>query len=291
MTSPAIRSKNVPSISYVMPPETPLDVALVQVFARTEPMSHHSILARLTASALALLLIFPASLATAGPEEAREYFKQAKQAYTNGEYEKAASLLEKAYSEEANLTYQYNRIRALEGAGQHAKALEVLKTYEQPMLDAKGFEDVPKLKKSLQKKVSAEKGEGETEEEAPEMKETKRTESTATTTSGGKGMKILGWTLAGLGVASGGTGIVFGTGALLPKNFSEEQQQQQITMTIVFGSVGLGALIGGGVILLQELGGGHAESEMARSAPRNNVRLAPFFSGDGAGANLQVRFR
>ena len=135
-------------------------------------MRRHSPAANLLSVALALLLVFPPTLAFAGPKQAREYFKQAKQAYTEGDFERAAALLEKAYAEEANLTYQYNRIRALEGAGQYEKALEVLKTYERPMLDAKGFEDIKDLRKSLEKKVEKDP-EPEDKETADSLRETK----------------------------------------------------------------------------------------------------------------------
>ena len=265
---------------------------------------------------LAVLLVLPSTLAIAGPEKAREYFKEAKQAYTNGEFEKAAELLKKAYAEEANLTYQYNRIRALEGAGKYGKALEVLKTYEQPMLDAKGFEDVPQLKKSLQDKVGdtgAKKTDETTDEKEREPEEKKKDDekladkepeepTDPNRSSGSSGMKALGWGLAGVGVASLVTSALYGSLVFLPSEIRKKHRNDeplsneeldkvktQQTLTVVFLAVGAGTLIGGGIVLLGANAKGSERPTSASASPKP-VRVAPYVTGDGGGAILNLRF-
>ncbi len=216
-----------------------------QVWQQT--MSTDSRIAKYLSLVLALVLTAPPGVAFAGADEAREFFKEAKQAYSEGEYERAADLLKKAYSEEANLTYQYNRVRALEGAGEYREALEVLKTYEQPMLDAKGFEDVPKLKASLEEKVEEEPDDSEAADSLREDPDQTETESdgdeetaaddqsdeasaetaeadsqeesatdTTTQASDRQTMRMVGWGLAGLGGAALTVGSLYGSMLFLP---------------------------------------------------------------------------
>lgn len=281
-------------------------------------MKRHSRVSNLLSVILALLLAFPSATVFAGEDEAREYFKQAKQAYTKGDYERAAELLEKAYSEEPNLTYQYNRIRALEGAGDYEGALEVLNNYEQPMLDAKGFEDITDIKASLQKKVGedGQPSDEKTADDLRERKEKKETDEGAAETTGDSDdgaaertdasgdsdgtMRLLGWGLTGLGGAAGLTGIAFGSTLLLPPETRKahndpntrktEAQQRQVQthriMTVVFGSVGAAGLIAGGTILLTQ----SPETDDSASTAELEPRVAPFVRGDGGGATLHFRF-
>lgn len=277
-------------------------------------MSSDSAITTVLKVVLTCALLLPSTLAFAGTEEARQYFKQAKQAYGEGEFEKAASLLEKAYAEEANLTYQYNRIRALEGAGQYEKALEVLEAYERPMLDAKGFEDVPKLKAALQKKVgdsggaATDSGEtktadsGDTDDMAdPDAKKPGGTDEGASANN----LKPLGWGLVGLGAASAGSAAIFGSYLTLndeitqklkagdPLNDAADRKtvntNQAITVTSI--AVSAGALIGGGVILMQGMGqekGADASPTASTNDPK--LRVAPFSVKGGGGAVLDVQF-
>ncbi len=291
-------------------------------------MTTDSRLANALSLVLTLLLVAPPGVAFAGAEEAREFFKEAKQAYSEGDYERAASLLEKAYSEEANLTYQYNRIRALEGAGKYEKALEVLETYEQPMLDAQGFEDVPELKASIEKKVekdpddseaadslrdeseSEQPDEGDSEETASDDEQTTvaetDTDDEATTTSGGNSnrqtMQVLGWGLTGVGVGALTVGSLYGSMLLLPSGIRKKVQQDQgglspdqrsrfnthRTMAAVFLSAGAATAIGGGVILLTQ--GGESDSDTSTASRIDDPTVAPFVSRDGGGAVINFQF-
>lgn len=290
-------------------------------------MTTDSRFANVLSLVLTLLLVVPPGVAFAGAEEAREFFKEAKQAYSEGDYERAASLLEKAYSEEANLTYQYNRIRALEGAGKYDDALEVLKTYEQPMLDAEGFEDVPKLKSSLEKKAEKDPEDSEAADSLREEAESEQTDEDseetasddeqtpvaetdtddgATTPSGGESnrqtMQVLGWGLTGVGVGALTVGSLYGSMLLLPSDIRQKVQQDQgelsreqrsrfnthRTMAAVFLSAGAATAIGGGVILLTQ--GGKSNSETSTAASIEDPTVAPFVSRDGGGAVIKFRF-
>jgi hypothetical protein len=260
-----------------------------------------------TAIALAVGLMLVCSVGTAGEEQAREYFKEAKKAYANKEYDRAADLLEKAYAEEANLTYQYNRIRALQGAERYEEALDVLETYEQPLLDADGFEDIPQIKQSLREKTGATTT---SEESETTNSESSTVGGTPTTEPGGGNsagsdrspeLEALGWGLSGVGVASIGVGSLFGSLLLLPPDVRENAREDRVqpenvdlvrshkTATIVFLTAGTGALVGGGILLYNQLtaDGGRARLEDG-TGPR--VRWRPYAAPDAAGATLEIRY-
>ena len=279
---------------------------------------------------LTLLLVVPPGVAFAGAEEAREFFKEAKQAYSEGDYERAASLLEKAYSEEANLTYQYNRIRALEGAGKYDKALEVLETYEQPMLDAKGFEDVPKLKASIEKKVEKEpdgseaadslRDEPESEQaDEQDSEEAAATDDDQTTTaeaetdtddetkttaggdSSGQTMQMLGWGLTGVGIGALTVGSLYGSMLLLPSGIrtkvqnkdplSQNQRSRFNThRTMTAVFLGAGAATAIGGGVILLTQGGKSDSDTSTASRIEDPTVAPFVSHDGGGAVLNFQF-
>jgi len=230
---------------------------------------------------LTVALALVSTTAVAGEEEARELFQQAKEAYSNKEYERAAELLKRAYDEEANLTYQYNRIRALQGAGEYEKALEVLKTYETPMLDADGFEDIPEIKASLREKLDR------TDE--PTDQKQNRT------------LRTVGWALGGTGVASLTVSALFGSMLLLPSDVRENARDDEVrpentdlveshkTATAISLGVGLASLIGGGVILFNEFSGG-PEKRAGTDSQDPRVRWSPFATPESAGARVEIRY-
>lgn len=100
---------------------------------------------------LAASMLSPA-LTFADPDRAAQHYESASQAYQNGDYRKAADLLERAYAEDPDLVYQYNRILALEAQGDHSDALRVLEIYEEPMMrdENKRFTDIGSIKDRLQ---------------------------------------------------------------------------------------------------------------------------------------------
>lgn len=256
---------------------------------------------RFLALAVALVVAFPTVPAHAGPDEAREYFREAKQAYSEEEYEKAAELLEKAYAEEANLTYQYNRIRALQGAGKYERALEVLKTYEQPMLDAEGFEDILDIKKELQAELgktddgdTAASTDGESAPGTDELREGPEPKGPS---------PVVAWSLVGGGGALVTTGILFSTTLFLPQSIRQQIQQseggrvafdsqsdRQTFMThrgLAIGFLAVGTLTAGAgtYFLLRNRGG---QSPSAHGNPQ--IDVVPTVSADTMGAQLKVEF-
>lgn len=270
------------------------------------------------------LLFFSSAIAVADTDKAREYYQDAVELYNAGKFEESAKLLKKAYEEEANLTYQYNRIRALQGAGKYEKALEVLRTYEQPMLDAKGFEDIQEIKSELEEKVAADKpseskqAETEPEQQAsdtftpaesPETTQGDRSESDDS--AGGRPPgEVAGWASVGVGAASIGAGTLLASGLLLGFNPQDEDttpntdevtlpqakydklQAQRVASYVTFG-VGAAAAITGGVLLLtsgQEARPAARDDARADRGSKAEVRLAPIFTATGGGAQIGIDF-
>jgi tetratricopeptide (TPR) repeat protein len=276
---------------------------------------------------LSSILICSTTLATAGTEEAREYYKEAVKLYNAGKFEESARLLKKAYEEEANLTYQYNRIRALQGAGKYEEALEVLKAYEKPMLDAKGFDDIEQIKADLKEQVAAQKSEAETDVQAKDSDAEKRearetftpaqkpqarqTDETGTDAGSKRSpTEIAGWASVGAGAASIGAGTLLASGLLLgfdpqaedttpdtdqltlPQDKYDKLQRQKVASFVTFG-VGAAAAITGGVLLLtggQEAPPAEQGQASADSTKGPEVRLTPLFSSSGGGAQLGIEF-
>ncbi|GEM_PF-2513236 len=275
---------------------------------------------------LSSILICSTTLATAGTEEAREYYKEAVKLYNAGKFEESARLLKKAYEEEANLTYQYNRIRALQGAGKYEEALEVLKAYEKPMLDAKGFDDIEQIKADLKEQVAAQKSDAKTEAQAKDSDAEREARETFTpaqepqarqpdATDPDPGAErspteIAGWASVGAGAASIGAGTLLASGLLLgfdpqsedttpdtdqltlPQDKYDKLQRQKVASFVTFG-VGAAAAITGGVLLLtggQEAPPAEQGQASAESTERPEVRLTPLFSSSGGGAQLGIEF-
>jgi hypothetical protein len=269
------------------------------------------------------LLFFSTTIAVADTQKAREYYKEAVKLYNAGKFEESAELLKKAYEEEANLTYQYNRIRALQGAGKYEKALEVLRTYEQPMLDAKGFEDIEAIKAELEEKVAADKPtktkqeETEPEQQASdtftpaETPETAEGDRKASDDEAGRSTgEVAGWASVGVGAASIGAGTLLASGLLLgfdpqnedttpntdevtlPQAKYDKLQRQRVASYVTFG-VGAAAAITGGVLLLtsgQEAPPAVQDDARADRGSKPAVRVAPIFTATGGGAQIGIDF-
>jgi len=107
------------------------------------------------ATGLTLLTLAP-SAAFANEDMAKQLYQKAQERYRNNQFEKAATLLDEAYAEDPKVVYQYNRIRALEGAEKYEKALKVLETYEADMRESGEYPEIPELKKSLQARIAKE---------------------------------------------------------------------------------------------------------------------------------------
>lgn len=166
--------------------------------------------------AIALAIPMPAF---ADADRAAQYYEEATQAYQEGDLRKAADLLERAYAEDPDLVYQYNRILALEGLEDYDEALRVLEIFEEPMKrdEKKRFGDIAEIRERLvkaKKLADARKDESkDTKDPKEEPKE--RPEPGELEDPGEKpkqpesGPNILAWTLLGTGVVSATVGGLF----------------------------------------------------------------------------------
>lgn len=271
---------------------------------------------------LTCALAVPPSLAFAGPEEANEYYEKSAQAYEAGEFARAAELLERAYEEDQDLIYQYNRILALQAEGEHEEALEVLDEYEEPLREDGRFDDIGEIGDELeQAQARIEAGESEEEQQIDQPREIsdEQEETAGSSTSTGQ---IAGWSLTGAGGVFLGLGALFGSTLFIPEVAdrqacmadhdntytsvcyensgleSEQERQQQFrddratwqthqTMTWISLGIGTAAVLGGGALLLfnSSNGGG---ADQASLAPE--LQIAPYATADGAGGQLHISF-
>lgn len=282
---------------------------------------------RFLAASMMGLLILPPSLATAGPDEAAEYYEEASKAYDAGKFDRAADLLERAYAEESNLIYQYNRVLALQAMGEYKEALNVLDVYENPMREDGRFEDVKEIRAEIEEARQNEVAGRKQEETAPRdiaQEEDEPKDSDALDEAPEEdGPNILAWSLVGTGVVGLGMSGLFGSTLLIsdvadrkdcmqPDNTFEascyeedgfssaEEQRDQFnedrdtwethqTLTWVFLGVGSAALIGGGVLLITDM----LDADETQQSPESagaEVGLSPYVGADGAGGSLRISF-
>ncbi|MFB6263624.1 MAG: hypothetical protein ABEL76_08385 [Bradymonadaceae bacterium] len=263
--------------------------------------------ALLSALAIGFALLGLPRTGAAGVEEARDYSRRAQKLYQQEEYEKAASLLLKAYREEPNLTYQYNRIRALEGAEQYTKALEVLKKYEEAMLEADGYDELPELKKSLRARAEKKKRGKETSpRETGERKQWREQKAAASSSAdeGGSGSsarqrdagtgskRTLGWSLLGAGGASLAAGTLFATGLLLPGS-TQGSTYSGSASTLKTHKIAAGTLLGlGAAAAAAGTYFAFVAPDGASTSPNEKaVSFYPRIGPSSAGAGIRLRFR
>ncbi len=263
-------------------------------------MNVSSLLRRFVALCCVLSIASPA-LAFAGPEEALEYYEQAKSAYGSGEFQRAANLLERAYAEDPDLIYQYNRIRALQAQGRYDEALRVLNIYKGPMSrdEEKRFDDIAAIEGQLREQIKKQESQPpkedpkDPEETTPPVEDPKDpvdVEDPGATDGddGASTKKIIGWSMVGVGAATLIPGLILSSGALLPETSDpdyEDTRQTQIITAATLDAVGAGLTIAG-VILVLTADGGEDESAHLGTTPI----ITPYLSRDGAGAGVLWRF-
>lgn len=285
-------------------------------------MKNPSVRSRLIAASLATLLVLPPAVAFAGPEEAAEYYKQASEAYESGEYARAADLLERAYAEDPNLIYQYNRVLALQALGRYDEALKLLDLYENPMMEDGRFNDIKEIRAEIEQAKAEQEAEAAAATVGPKAATAGGVDPDAAagslddpavtvtkTEPAGDEPNYLGWSLVGGGALLMGTGALFGSGLLLGDvadrrdcletssraecygEFSDPQQQYNDdkdtwethqTLTLVFLGVGAATAIGGGVVLFLDDGGDDAQA--------TRLELTPYATGDGGGGAVRLDF-
>ncbi|GEM_PF-6695306 len=179
---------------------------------------------------LSLLLIFLIAFPTtafADAATAQVFYESAANEYGKGNYGKAAELLYKAYVNDANLIYAYNRILALQADKQYTAALKELEVFEKQMMNdsEKRFEDVPEIKSKLQaqvetavnvKKDPVVKNKTKDDDNKTKKKDDKDDKTvTPPSETGMNSSQVAGLTIAGGGAIILGVGILFVTGELL----------------------------------------------------------------------------
>lgn len=255
-----------------------------------------SFLSKSTALAIAMVMTLSSTVAFAGKTEAAEFYKQAQTAYQNNDYKKAADLLEKAFAQDPDLIYMYNRILALKASGQPEEALRLFKIYNDPMSkDANkrfSLDELKQINASLESAVAEKKALEEKKQEEQKKQEDKSVKPPPQPKE--SDVNILGWSLIGGGSLLLVTGILFGIGEGGPfqpdpgdfplgkddDGFESVLNRNKI-VTIVGYAGGL-LLIGGGVLTF--FMGGDDKKEAKTST------LMPYVGPDGGGAVWQFRF-
>ncbi len=289
-------------------------------------MNRKNVIVRSLALLVFLAFLAPMS-AFADPATAAEYYEQATQAYQDGDLEKAEDLLNKAYAEDPDLVYQYNRILALDGLGRYEEALQVASALEAPMKadPDNRFEDIGAIKADLQGKVDRQRAEAETETETETEIETAsgeiEIETETETETGSSGPNVLAIGLMAGGGALVIPGVLFLSGLTMPglaadclgiapreenpdacaqwnaENRGGEAdiatgQSEAEALATTHGIVGVSLVavgaIAAGVGLVLFLMDGGGESNAA--PPNSAFLVAPYIGEDGGGATLRVRF-
>ena len=252
-------------------------------------------------------------------QRAADYYREASQAYANGEFERAADLLHRAFSHDADLIYLYNQVMALMGMGDYDKALDRLAEYEQPLLDDERFEDIEELRVEIEDYIAAKKEEEqrakERRAEQEQLEEERRAQKEAALEDDigapyeEEESNALGWGLAGTGAATLATGLFFSSGVLIADHIdrlegsrtpedertvydgmSFERDDDLSTLrthrvlSALFLSSGVALTISGGVLLK---GGNSSEPDTIEGL---SLRLTPTLSTDRIGAALRGRF-
>lgn len=270
-----------------------------------------------------LLTIMIALPATAWADEAAaaaaEYYSQATTAYQQGDYRKAADLLDLAFGAKPDLVYKYNRILALQALEDYETALTELNAMYGPMNADRNarFDDIEQIKAQLEAAVAAQQTDTSTEPDP--VVEPDPVEPIGPAPPPRDGPNIPAIALIAGGGAVLATGVLFATAILLPGDvreclgdketpsncesyIAEGNTQAQalvearhVRRTHRIAAVSLmsaGAIIAGVGVVLLVLDGSNstASAQAPMSAGLDSLRVAPYVSHDGPGAMLQLRF-
>ena len=255
------------------------------------------------------------------PPEAIKNYEKAKQAYGNGDFELAVDYLQKAYAEDPDLIYQYNRIRALQAMKSYDEALEVIDLFRGPMSrdPDQRFTDLEELEAQIREEQAQFKAAQQDQD---------RTDPGNTTTTDGKDpdkivtpppvveetdpykkRRFLGWTLAGAGAATFLGTSPFWSNILLKQDpcyvpgssdcklsvkdgqtlrerqleFDEKRKRHLLISGVGLG-VGTALLIPGIILIIKS-----PKTDGAAEAS-STLRLQPVFGQDQAGALVTFQF-
>jgi tetratricopeptide (TPR) repeat protein len=266
-------------------------------------MSSSSLLRLFLVGLAALTVCLTSTPAFAGEQEAKEFYSQAKDAYQAGDFARAADLLERAYAEDPNLIYQYNRILALQGMEKYKEALRVLDIYENPMKEDGRFDDVAEIRAQLEEAIAEQTGDdaqatSDTSDEDPTAEASSASEASGTADEGKpddedvqlddtrKRDRIVGWSLVGAGAAAAIAGSPFYTKS--PDNLNDDELGTYRTISIVTISSAV-VLSGAGAYFLYRGYSGES-SASASHGESGKFFVSPYVTTEGGGGSLLLRF-
>ena len=236
---------------------------------------------------------------------AAEHYEEAAQAYGEGNFERAAELLQRAFAHDPNLIYKYNEILALMGMGDYEQALRLLDTFGEPMEADGRFTDLDELEAELKEAIAAAETDGE--DEAPEEEEplvVEQPPELEPQEEVADSPNILAWTLVGTGAALLGGGGFVASGILIADEMERLNQYTSVEyedsdefsheadvsvlnthriISVVLLSAGFAATATGVGLLLFDRGDANPQA-------REGLQLTPMADGQNLGASLSGRF-
>ena len=233
-------------------------------------------------------------------DQALQYYQDAGEAYQQGEYERAAELLERAWERDEQLVYRYNQILALEGAGHYDRALELLDDYQPKLADHDDFGDIDEIRSDLEEAIAlrdAEEADDDTTDKIDPPDDVEPVDQPA---------NVLAWSLTGGGAALFSTGLLLSTGVFIGDTIDRIETAADDGVQAVYDDtdydpdddlgtlrthrwLAAGMLIGGAAI-------GATGAVMLYSTPDSDpdahtqVTLRPMVDIFSAGAMLEARF-
>jgi tetratricopeptide (TPR) repeat protein len=269
-------------------------------------MSSNSLLRVFLVGCAILTIGLMSTPAFAGPEEAKEFYSQAKDAYQAGEFARAADLLERAYAEDPNLIYQYNRILALQAMGDYEEAMRLLEIYENPMREDGRFDDITEIRAQLEKSIAEKKASTDEKKETDDAKEiadetdevddpTDRDTVDGDPDGGNKTRRLVGISLLGAGAASAIVGFPYYTEIALnnkldndPSAVEDDVRSRHQTVSIITLS---SAVVLGGLGTYFLLSSKSNESASTATSPEGTKAVfTPYMTRGGGGGALILRF-
>lgn len=235
-------------------------------------------------------------------ERAAEYYEEAARAYSDGNFERAAELLGRAYAHEPNLIYKYNEILAHLGMGDYEQALRMLDTFEEPMRADGRFDDLDEIRDELEEAVAA----SEDDDTAVDVAQPDELEPDDGAPR--EGPNLLAWSLVGGGGALFTGGLVVASGLLIgdtidrlegattPEGYQEiygdgtydydqdsgTLRTHQIVATVLLSAGIVTAATGGTLLWL--------DSSDSDSSQAYRLQIEPVLDGQLTGLTIRGRF-
>ena len=232
-------------------------------------------------------------------QAALDYYEEARGAYANGNYDRAAELLGLAWEHDDNIIYRYNQILALQGAGDYARALELIDRYDDRLRASEMIDDIDEVRADLR--------------QARDARRTADSEDGADTVGlpdpgDDAGGNPLAWTLIGTGGASFTAALVVGSGVLISDTvdrlensrtvdgrrqiYSDGDHSRDADLQALTNHRRLAIGLAAGSALLSATGGFLLWSNRSSGVdePTARLRLTPVVGIDTTGAALSGRF-